>query len=58
MLMIDEYYFDTSIWLDFYEKRGKNGEVALELINKIIRGEKVIFYSDIVVRELKRLGFS
>ena len=36
------YYLDTSIWLDFFEKRGKNGEAAFKLIRKIIKEESKI----------------
>ncbi|MBI2452350.1 PIN domain-containing protein [Candidatus Pacearchaeota archaeon] len=56
--MKKRFYFDTSIWLDFYEKRGKNGELTKELINKIIKDEDVVAYSDIVVKELKNIGYS
>ena len=27
--MQEDFYFDTSIWIDFYEKRNNNGELAL-----------------------------
>lgn len=52
------YYFDTSIWIDIYDERGFNGEVAKELLEKIILEEGVIFYSDVVFVEFKRVGFS
>ena len=52
------FYFDTSIWLDHYEKRGAHGESALQLILKIIHEDLVIFYSDIVVKELQKLSYS
>jgi len=52
------YYFDTSIWLDYYEKRGKNGEHAFNLILKIIEEDSAIIYSDLHIRELKGLGYS
>ncbi|MBI4983693.1 PIN domain-containing protein [Candidatus Woesearchaeota archaeon] len=52
------YYFDTSIWIDFYDKRGYNGEVAKKLLEKIILQDDFVLYSDIVVIELKKLGFS
>jgi len=52
-----KYYFDTSIWLDYYLKRGVNGESALKLIYKIISEDNLIIYSDILITELKRLGF-
>jgi predicted nucleic acid-binding protein len=52
------YYFDTSIWLDHYLKREKNGEVALELILKIIRNDDKILFSNFVEKEMKNLGLS
>lgn len=58
MTEIINYYFDTSIWIDVYDKREYNGEVAFRLLNKIIESNKIIIYSDVVVFELKRLGFS
>ncbi len=51
------YYFDTSIWIDIYEKRGYHGEVAKSLMEKIILEDGIVIYSDIVVLELKKLGF-
>lgn len=51
-----KYYFDTSIWRDYYEDRSDNirplGEFALQLIRKIINDRGVIFYSDWVIKEL------
>lgn len=52
------YYFDTSIWIDIYEKRGDHGEVAKQLLEKIIIDDDLILYSDVVVVEFKKLGFS
>jgi len=57
-MIAEEFYLDTSIWLDFYEKRGENGESALKLIEWVVRENKVILYSDIVIKELKKLGYS
>ena len=54
----EEFYLDTSIWIDFYEKRGKNGAMALKLIEKLVSKNKVILYSDVIIRELKKLGYS
>ena len=51
------YYLDTSILLDYYEKRGKNGELAFQLIQKINQEKGVIFISDIHIRELKALDY-
>jgi predicted nucleic acid-binding protein len=52
------YYLDTSILLDCYEKRGRNGEAALRLVMKIINTNSVVLYSDLHIQELRRLGYS
>ncbi|MBI4154938.1 PIN domain-containing protein [Candidatus Woesearchaeota archaeon] len=52
------YYFDTSIWIDFYDKRGYNGEVAKKLLEKIILQDDFVLSSDVVAIELKKLSFS
>lgn len=52
------YYFDTSIWIDIYDKRGIHGEVAKKLLERIILKDSFVLYSDVVLVELKRLGFS
>ncbi len=52
------YNLDTSIWLDFGMKRGKNGESALKLIIKIIKENSVIIYSNIHIKELRDFGYS
>ncbi len=51
------YYLDTSILLDCYEKRGRNGEAALRLVMKIINTGSVVLYSDLHIQELKKLGY-
>ena len=56
--MEDDFYFDTSIWIDIYEKRGYNGEVAKNLFKTIIEKDNIISYSDLIVAELKRLGYT
>ena len=56
--MTEEFYYDTSIWLDFHEKRGNNGESAFKLILKIINEDLKIAYSDLNVKEFKNLGYS
>jgi predicted nucleic acid-binding protein len=52
------YYFDTCIWRDYYENRNDNyrplGEWALALIKKIQKEEGIIFYSELVIDELKK----
>lgn len=52
------FYWDANIWLDIYEKRGYANEVATKLLKKIILTDGVIFYSDLVVDELKKVGYS
>ena len=56
--MNEDFYLDTSIWLDFYEKRGKNGEIAIKLILKIIDDDLKVAYSDLHIKELKKLNYS
>jgi len=56
--MTEEFYYDTSIWIDFYEKRGKNGESAFKLIEKVIREELKIVHSNHNIEELKAVGYS
>ena len=56
--MTKSYYLDTSIWLDHYEKGGKNGQLAFKLIKKIVEEDSIIFYSDLHIKELKNLGYS
>src|SRR3989344_6763374 len=56
--MSKSFYFDTSIWIDIYCKRGINGEFAKRLLEKIIVNDYTIFYSDAIVAELKKLDFS
>lgn len=55
--MADVFYFDTAIWLDFYEKRGARGKAAKRLIRKIIEEDCLVLYSIMNIRELKKLGF-
>jgi len=55
--MEEEFYLDTSIWLDFHEKRGNNGEIALKLILKIIDENLKMNYSDLHIKEFKKLGY-
>ena len=46
--MTDRFYLDTSVWLDFYLKRGKNGEIAKKLI-KIIK----IYFLEVSFKTIK-----
>ncbi len=52
------YYWDANIWLDVHEKRGYANEMATKLLRKIILTNGIIFYSDLVVDELKKIGYS
>ncbi len=52
------YNLDTSIWLDYYEKRDKNGRNALKLILKIIEDKSIMIYSDLHIKELKNIGYN
>lgn len=51
------YYLDTCIWRDYYENRSDRfrplGEWALKLLNHIIENKDVIFYSELIINELK-----
>lgn len=52
------YYFDTSIWIDIYEKRGYHGEVAKKLLEKIILEDNLVIFSNYVEKELEDVGIS
>ncbi|MBS3127210.1 PIN domain-containing protein [Candidatus Woesearchaeota archaeon] len=52
------YYWDANVWLDIYEKRGYANEVATKLLRNIIIEDGIIFYSDLVIDELKKVGYS
>jgi len=60
--MTKKYYFDTSIWLDFFENRNEpnfpKGELADKLVNKIIDNDDKILYSDAVIDELIEQGYN
>jgi predicted nucleic acid-binding protein len=51
-------YLDTSIWLDHYLERGKNGKQALQLMLKCIQKSIPILFSNYVQKELKYVGLS
>jgi predicted nucleic acid-binding protein len=56
------YYFDTSIWLDFFEKRDEpnfpKSEWAVKLINKIVEEGCKILFSDMNMVELVGVGYN
>ena len=56
------YYFDTSIWLDLFEDRDEpnfpKSQWAKALVNKIIRNNDKIIYSNANLRELIDANYS
>ena len=60
--MQKRFYFDTLIWLDFFEDRNEpnfpKSEWAKELVKKIKSREDEIIFSDINLIELVRVGYS
>ena len=56
-----KYYLDTSIWLDLFENRNEpnqpKGDWAHKLLNKIIESNDALIYSDIVLLELRVVGY-
>ena len=56
------FYFDTSIWLDLFENRNepnlKKGELAQKLLDRIIKSNDRIVYSDINLIEIRIIGYS
>jgi hypothetical protein len=52
------YYLDTNIWLDHYENRGKRGKTAKRLFRKLIAESAIVYYSDLHIKELKRVGYT
>ena len=57
--MVENYYFDTCIWRDFYESRfgtgGRNlGSAAAKLFMYVIKNKITLSYSEFIIRELKR----
>lgn len=60
--MRGNFYFDTSIWLDFFEDRNEpnfpKSNRAKALVSKIIKDKDKIFISEVVKNELIGFGFS
>jgi predicted nucleic acid-binding protein len=56
--MSKKYYFDSSIWRDYFENRKDKfrplGEWAFELIKQIIKEKGIILYSELVIDELRK----
>ena len=59
--MVQRYQFDTSIWLDFFENRSEpnlpKSEWAHKLVNKILKDNSIILFSDVNMLELKAIGY-
>ncbi len=59
--MIERFYFDTSIWLDFLEKRDEpnlpKGTWAIKLIRRIVNAGDKILFSDNNMLELINLSY-
>ncbi|MBI2565386.1 PIN domain-containing protein [Candidatus Woesearchaeota archaeon] len=59
--MMQKFYLDTSIWLDFFEDRDEpnfpKSDWAHKLLNKITENNDKIIYSDIVILELGVVGY-
>jgi predicted nucleic acid-binding protein len=55
------YYFDTSIWLDYFEKRDqynlKKGKHAEKLLEKVIHDTDKIIITDLIYKELRDFGY-
>ena len=62
MIIIERYYFDTSVWLDLFENRDEpnlpKGKWASKLVSMIIKNDDIIIYSDNNLFELAILGYS
>jgi len=52
-----KFYPDTSIWLDFFEKRGHEREIAKRFFKKMIVKESKIIFSEAIRDELIKYGF-
>lgn len=60
--MAEKYYFDTSIWLDFFEDRDKpnfpKSQWVTDLMNKITNIDSKIVVSDHNINELALNGYA
>jgi len=60
--MVEKYYLDTSIWLDFFENRNEpnlpKGDWAHKLLSKITEDNDKVIYSDAVTDEMMELGYN
>jgi predicted nucleic acid-binding protein len=51
-------YLDTCIWLDHFEERGPRGLEANALLRHIVATDGCVFYSDLILVELRQAGYS
>jgi|SRR3989338_1241620 len=60
--MAEKYYFDTSIWLDFFEDRDEpnfpKSQLVHDLLKKVVNNNDKIIYSDNNIIELNQAGYS
>lgn len=54
----ERFYLDTSIWLDFFENRGNNGNAAYKLLKFIINRNYKMIFSEAIKDELLEYGLS
>jgi len=61
IIVVRKFYFDTSIWLDFFEKRNEpslpKGDFVIKLVDKILKNNFRIVYSEVVKNEMIELGY-
>ncbi len=60
--MTKNYYLDTSIWLDFFEDRDEpnfsKGKLTHKLLNKIIKEDSKIIYTNLIFKEMRDFGYT
>lgn len=60
--MMQKFYLDTSIWLDFFEDRDEpnfpKSDWAHKLLNKITENNDKVIYSDNNIYELNIIGYT
>lgn len=56
------FYFDTSIWIDLFENRNEpnfpKGQLVLKLLEKILKINSQVIYSELNIEELQDYGFA
>jgi predicted nucleic acid-binding protein len=54
----ERYYPDTSIWIDLFENRGFNGEIARKFFKKIVEEDSLVLISNLHIKEFKNFGYT